>query len=209
MSHYPHAGPLLTRRLQTDRIAGCWDDLLRVAASVHSGHATAAMVVGKLCSSKKQQNTLTSAMKEYGLLRRTIYAARYLADETCQRRIGRQLNKGENIHTLRRNLAHAHQGKLRRRYPEQQSEQMWCLTLATNAIVCWMSEYLGLAVAALRATGRHIDDETLAHVWPTHHENVLLYGTHTVDIDAELAGLDATGYRPLRLPASKIAVVRS
>ena len=209
VSRYPHAGPLLTRRLQTDRIAGCWDDLLRVAASVHGGHATAAMVVGKLCSSKKQQNTLTSTMKEYGLLRRTIYAARYLADETYQRRIGRQLNKGENIHTLRRNLAHAHQGKLRRRYPEQQSEQMWCLTLATNAIVCWMSEYLGLAVAALRATGRHIDDETLAHVWPTHHENVLLYGTYTVDIDAELAGLDATGYRPLRLPASKIAVVRS
>ncbi len=84
---------------------------------------------------------------------------------------------------------------------------MWCLTLATNAIVCWMSEYLGLAVAALRATGRHIDDETLAHVWPTHHENVLLYGTHTVDIDAELAGLDAIGYRPLRLPASDEPIV--
>jgi TnpA family transposase len=198
---YQQAGPLLTRRLQTGLIAACWDDLLRVAASVHGGHATAALVVGKLCSSKKQQNTLTAAMKEYGLVRRTIYAARYMADETYQRRIGRQLNKGENVHTLRRDLAHAHQGKLRRRYPEQQTGQMWCLALATNAIVCWMAEYLGLAVAALRATGRHIDDEMLAHVWPTHHKNVLLYGTHTVDIDAELAGLDAAGYRPLRRAA--------
>ena len=63
VDRYPYAGPLLTRRLQTDRILGCWDDLLRVAASVHGGHATAAMVVGKLCSSKKQQNALTSAMK--------------------------------------------------------------------------------------------------------------------------------------------------
>ncbi|MGH3232848.1 MAG: Tn3 family transposase, partial [Streptosporangiaceae bacterium] len=195
---YPQAGPLLTRRLQTGLIAACWDDLLRVAASVHGGHATAALVVGKLCSPEKQQNTLTAAMKEHGLVRRTIYAARYLADETYQRRIGRQLNKGENVHTLRRDLAHAHQGKLRRRYPEQQTGQMWCLALATNAIVCWMAEYLGLAVAVLRATGRHIDDEMLAHVWPTRHENVLLYGTRTVDIDAELAGLDAAGYRPLR-----------
>jgi TnpA family transposase len=205
VDRYPYAGPLLTRRLQTDRILGCWDDLLRVAASVHGGHATAAMVVGKLCSSKKQQNALTSAMKEYGTLRRTIYAARYLADETYQRRIGRQLNKGENIHTLRRNLAHAHQGALRRRYPGQQTEQMWCLTLATNAIACWMSEYLGLAVATLRAAGRHIDDETLAHVWPTHHENVLLYGAHTVDIEGGRAGLDANGYRPLRLPIAGAA----
>jgi TnpA family transposase len=188
----------LSRRLQNDLIVGCWDDLMRVAASVHGGHATAAMVVGKLCSSEKQQNTLTAAIKEYGALRRTIYAARYLADETYQRRIGWQLNKGENVHTLRRHIAHAHQGMLRRRYHEQQSEQMWCLTLVTNAVVCWMAEYLGLAVAALRAGRRHLDDEILGHVWPTHHQNVLLHGTHTVDIDADLAGLDANGYRPLR-----------
>jgi TnpA family transposase len=117
-----------------------------------------------------------------------------------RRRIGRQLNKGENIHTLQRNLAHAHEGTIRRRHPGQQSEQMWCLTLATNAIVCWMIEYHGLAVTALRDTGRQVDDEVLAHIWPTHHENVHLYGTHTVDIDAELARLDANGYRPLRTP---------
>jgi hypothetical protein len=63
---YPHAGPLLTRRLNTDLITATWDDLLRVAASVKYGHATAALVVGKLCWSKKQQNALSSAIKEYG-----------------------------------------------------------------------------------------------------------------------------------------------
>jgi len=31
----------------------------------HLVHATAALVVGKLCSSKRQQNALTSAIKEY------------------------------------------------------------------------------------------------------------------------------------------------
>ena len=39
------------------------------------GYATAGLVVGKLCSSKRQQNALTSAIKEYGALRRTVYAA--------------------------------------------------------------------------------------------------------------------------------------
>jgi TnpA family transposase len=62
-------------------------------------------VVGKLCSSKRQQNALTSAIKEYGALRRTVYAARHLADETYRRRIARRLNKGENLHALRRSLA--------------------------------------------------------------------------------------------------------
>jgi TnpA family transposase len=91
-----------------------WDDLLRVAASVHGGHATAALVVGKLCSSKRQQSTLAAAMKEYGLLCRTLYAVRYLSDKSYRRRIGRQLNKGENLHSLRRALAYAHEGALRR-----------------------------------------------------------------------------------------------
>ena len=59
-----------------------------------------------------------------------------------------------------------------------------------------MSEYHGLAVTALRNTGRRIDDEVLAHIWPSHHENVHFYGTHTVDIAAELATLDTD-----RLPA--------
>ena len=40
-----------------------------------------------------------------------------------------------------------------------------------------------------------------AHIWPSHHAYVNFYGTHTVDIDGELAKLDADGYRPLRPPA--------
>lgn len=82
---------------------------------------------------------------------------------------------------------------------EQQTEKMWCLTLATNAIVCWSTEYHGLGVAALRRTGRDVDDEVLAHIWPTHHENVHFYGSHAVDIDGELAQLYTDGYRPLRV----------
>jgi hypothetical protein len=79
------------------------------------------------------------AIKEYGALRRTVYA-RYLVDETDRRRTARQLNKGENLHALRRCLAYASEEAIRRRRHEQQTEQMWCLTLATNAIVCRSTE---------------------------------------------------------------------
>ena len=49
-----------------------------------------------------------------------------------------------------------------------------------------------------RRAGRDIDDAVLAHIWPTHHENIHFYGTHSVDVDGELAKLDSDGYRPLR-----------
>ena len=42
-------------------------------------------------------------------------------------------------------------------------------------------------------------DRPPAHIWPTHRVNVHVYGIHSVDIDGDLAKLDADGYRPLRL----------
>jgi TnpA family transposase len=56
---------------------------------------------------------------EYGALRRTIYAARYLADPEYRRKISRQLNKGESLHALKRDLLYAHEGTVRARHLEQ------------------------------------------------------------------------------------------
>lgn len=51
----------------------------RLAGSLKFGHASASLLVGKLSASSRQ-NSLAAALKEYGALRRTIYAARYLSD---------------------------------------------------------------------------------------------------------------------------------
>src|SRR5258708_37972298 len=75
---------------------------------------------------------------------------------------------------------------------------MWCLTLATNAIITWTTEYYGLGIAALRRDSRYNDEEVVAHMWPTHHENINFYGTHSVDGAVELSKLDRNGHRPLR-----------
>ena len=200
IGRHPNAGPLLTRRANTDLIAEHWDDLLRVGASVKHGQATAALVVGKLCSSARQQTSLAAAIKEYGTIRRTIHAVRYLTDESMRRRILRQLNKGENVHQLRRAIAYAAANGLRHHTHEQQTEQMLCLTLATNAVVAWTTEYYTRGLDYLRSTGRTIDDAHLQHIWPTHHENISFHGIHHLDIETELAALTAGGYRPLHTP---------
>jgi hypothetical protein len=55
-----------------------------------------------------------------------------------------------------------------------------------------------LAIIGHHRGGRHVDDEVLAHISPAHSENVNFFGAIEVDIDAELAQLGPTGYRPLR-----------
>jgi len=195
---FPLTGPLLTRRANLDLISDHWDDLLRLAGSLKFGHATASLLVGKLSASGRQ-NALAAALKEYGAVRRTIYAARYLSDPQYRRKISRQLNKGESLHALKRDLLYAHEGAIRARHLEQQTEQAWCLTLVTNAVVTWTTEYYGLAVDSMRRSGRRVDDEVLAHISPAHSENINFFGAIEVDIEGELAQLGLTGYRPLRI----------
>lgn len=64
---------------------------------------TASLFIGKL-QSFEQKNALFRALQEYGRLLKTIFILRYLNNEDYQRRIGRQLNKGERLHDLRRFL---------------------------------------------------------------------------------------------------------
>lgn len=97
-----------------------------------------------------------------------------LADEAYRRRITRQLNKGETLHSLRRDLSFAHEGAVRRRHLDQQTEQALCLSLVVNAIITFNTVYLELAL--------------MEHVNP--------YGTYTFPIE-KVRDLD--GYRPLRM----------
>jgi hypothetical protein len=65
-------------------------------------------------------------------------------------------------------------------------------------MICWTTEYYAMAVDQLRAAGRDIPNELLAHISPAHSDNVNFFGTITVDVEAELAKLDDRGLRPLR-----------
>lgn len=62
-------------------------------------------------STHSRQDTLAAALKQYGALRHTVYAARYLADEAYRRKIARQLNKGESLRLLRRSLLYAQEAR--------------------------------------------------------------------------------------------------
>jgi TnpA family transposase len=197
-SRYPHAGPLLTQPIQTQLIAEHWNDLLRLVGSMKFGHTTASLLIAKLHASGRQ-NSLARALQEYGRLVRTIYLCRYVADEDLRRRVRRQLNKGESLHALRRDLFFAHQGHVRRRHLDDQVDQALCLTLVTNAAVLWTTHYLGDALDALRAEGCPVTDEDAAHLTPAQHDHINFYGTYSFELETELR---RGGRRPLRSPAA-------
>jgi TnpA family transposase len=84
---FPHTGPLLTRRLNTDLITEHWDDLLRLAGSLKFRHYF--VPAGRQALGVGPAECAGAALKEYGALRRSVYTTCYLADPVYRRTLSR------------------------------------------------------------------------------------------------------------------------
>ena len=171
------AASLLRHRINPHRFVDHWDTMLRTAATIRHGHLPASLLVSRLQASARQ-NQLTRAIQEYGRIIKTISLLRYLHDDQHRRRIHRQLNKGETLHALRRQLFFANQGQLRRKRTEDQDLQGECLTLLTNAIITWNTIYTSAAVQHIQETGTPTKDHHLAHLSPATHQHINFYGKY-------------------------------
>jgi TnpA family transposase len=195
---YEHIEPLFSGTINNDLILDRWDDLVRLAASLKMGWATASLLLSKL-QSPRRQNALLPALQEYGRLIKTIHIVRCLDSPEYRKRIGIQLNKGESLHDLRRFLFFANEGDMRRVQHEDQTVQALCLNLVTNAVITWNTVYMTKALDALRADDISVRDEDLAHLAPTLRAHINPYGKYSFDVES---GLARSGFRPLREPSA-------
>jgi len=145
---------------------------------------------------------LTRALQEYGRLNKTIFILRYLLTEQVQQRIGTQINKGEALHALRGFLFLANEGKIRRRYYEEQLNQASCLNLVTNAVVLWNTVYMSAVLDQLKAEGYPVDDADVVHLWPARYAHINPYGKYRFNVDEEF---HRKCLRLLRLPDPGLA----
>lgn len=185
---------LLKHHIRPERITPHWDELLRLAASLRQGWAS--LLLARLQAGSRR-NPLAQALQKYGRLVKTNFVLDWLADQELRARVGRQLNKGEQLHALRRAIFYANEGQIRQRTPEQQGEQALCLAIVVNAIVVWNTVYTQRVLDELRAAGELITTSEIEHISPLAHQHIHLYGHYPFD----LAGRP-DGHRPLRTPAA-------
>jgi len=137
---------------------------------------------------RPRKSGLAKAIQESGRLQKTLFLLRYAESEDLRRRIGRQLNKGEDLHALRRFLVFAGEGKMRRRDPEEQEDQALCSNLLTDAVVTWNTVYYQKVFDQLAREGYPLRDEDVAHLWPTRYAHINPYGKYAIDVDGEPGG---------------------
>jgi TnpA family transposase len=181
---------LLKGRINIRLVKETWDEVLRVAASIHHGTVSAALLMRKLAAYPRQ-NQIARALNEIGQLEKTIFILEYLGDPALRRRVQRGLNRSEAVNSIARALFSGQRGELRDRLFQDQVHRASCLHLLIAAIGAWTTPYLAAAVEQLRAEGEEIPDEYLAHLSPLVWEQVNLLGQYT---------FDASTARPLERP---------
>lgn len=195
----PRLAPFLRGRINRPRICDWWEEMLRAAGSIKLGWVTASLLVQKL-QAYPQQNALARALQEYGRLARTLHILRWYAYPEERRRFLRQLNKGEALHDLRAFLMVANKGQLRQSRGEALAQQALCLNLVTNAVIVWNTVYMTAVIAQLRQEGFLVHESDLAHVWPTRHTHINVYGKYHFNVEEAYA---RQGLRPLRSPGRR------
>ena len=197
---YKHINSLITGKIDIDLILRHWDDLLRIAGSLKQGFVTASLLISKL-QSRPQKNALTKALQEYGKLNETIFILKYLQSPEYQKKIRVQLNKGEAIHALRRDVFIANEGKIRKRNHENQLNQAACLNLVVNAITVWNTVYMQAALEQLKIEGYEIGEDDLKHLSPARSEHINMYGKYFFNVEE---GMKRKGLRELKKPSDDL-----
>jgi len=179
---YKHLSPIIKGRVNIQHIEKHWDDLLRTFASVKLGWVTASLFVHKL-QSQPRQSTLAKVIHQYGQLIKSIYIPKYICKEEQQRRVSKQLNKGEALHDLRQWLLFADEGQLKKSQLQEQANQASALTLVTNAIIVWNTVYMQAVIEQLKQEGCVINDSDLQHISPCRFEHINKHGKLAFNVD--------------------------
>lgn len=193
---YKNINSLIKGKIDIALILRYWDELLRIVGSLKQRYVTASLLISKLQSSL-QKNALTKALQEYGKLNETIFILKYLQSPEYQKKITVQLNKGEALHALRRDIFIANEGKIRKRNHEVQLNQAACLNLVVNAIMVWNTVYMQAALEQLKNEGYEINEDDIKNLSPARNEHINMYGKYYFNIEE---GLQRKNLRELRKP---------
>ncbi len=131
----------------------------------------------------------------------TIFILKYLQTPEYQHKITVQLNKGEALHALRRDVFIANEGKIRKRHQEDQLNQAACLNLVVNAITVWNTVYMQAALDQLKSEGHEINEDDIRHLSPARSEHINMYGKYYFNVEE---ALKRKGLRELRKPSSNL-----
>jgi TnpA family transposase len=168
------------RAIHLDWICEQWDRMGQFYASLESGHTTASVALKRLAS-YSTKNHFYRANRELGRVFKTEFILDYMSQAPLRRRVRRGLLKGEQLHTLARDVCFGKRGRISARDFQGQMNTCNCLTLILACIIYWQAREIERVVRECDPGAAEVDLTLLEHVSPIEWDNVLLYGQYIID----------------------------
>jgi len=177
---YRPLNAIARNKVNLDRIATHWPDMVRVAGSLVINQVRAHDLL-RMLTREGHPTPLGQALAEYGRIQKTLHMLAMVdpVDQTYRRTVTRQLNVGEGRHSLARKIFHGHRGDIMQPYRAGQEDQLGALGLVLNAAVLWNTRYIDLAVNLLPGHGYPVRDEDAARLSPLRYPHINMLGRYT------------------------------
>ncbi|MDH5515554.1 MAG: Tn3 family transposase [Gammaproteobacteria bacterium] len=164
------------RTLNPGWITDQWDRMGHFYASLETGHATASTALRRL-NGFTGKNHFYRANRELGRVIRTEHTLDFMSDPDMRKRTRRGLLKGEQVHSLARNIRYGHRGKLSSRDWLSQKHACSCLTLVIACIIYWQAKEIHRIIQT-HTLPDNINLDLLSNISPVSWENIILYGDY-------------------------------
>lgn len=159
-----------------------WDNLVRIAASIETGHTTATLALARF-GSASSDSSIYRAGVHLGRLVRSLYLCDYFLSEDLRRTINRILVYGESVHTLQRAIYAGTFSKPRGQREDEQYAISGSLTLLTNLCLAWTANKMQEQIIGDGSLADAEDDlGWLQNVSPAHFSNINFRGTFSFPI---------------------------
>jgi TnpA family transposase len=165
------AQPIVSLRL----IEQEWDNLVRIAASVETGHTMATVALARFGSAASDSGTYRAGV-HLGRLIRSIYLCDYLLSEELRRLVNRILVHGEALHQLQRAIYTGTFSKPRGQHLEDLYATSGALTLMLNLCLAWTANKMQEHLLGDRAYLTEDESAWLEGTSPAHHGNINFRG---------------------------------
>lgn len=176
-------GDMVVASVSLKAIVEEWDNLVRLASSIETGHTSATVALARYGSAASDSPTYRAGV-HLGRLIRSVYLCDYITSVELRRSIHRILVHGEAVHTLQRAIYAGSFSKPRGQHESELYAASGSLTLMTNLCLAWTSRRMqdilfGDSTTPLPAAGM----EWLSHVSPAHFSNINFRGVFTFSVE--------------------------
>ena len=122
-------------------IEECWEDILRLIATIKLKETSASAIFRRL-NSYSRQHSLYYALKSFGQIIKSDFLLRYINDSKLRQAIEGQLSKIELANRFTRAIAVGNPREFTQGDKEEQEIAESCNRLIKNSIICWNYLYL-------------------------------------------------------------------